>query len=210
MNNAFEIFGLDIGGLKGGITCRPEPEVQLNTKTILDNVTERHQEVTIEFQTMLVCDLPFAVSICRPFKFDTVEVLPNCKADTLSGSLKQIRSTFAPRGFNGSQVKADNEFSTLEVPLSAEGKVLNVVSREEHEPDAERHFWTLKARCRVVYVLLLFRKIPSLMVVELAYCANFWLHKLPAEDGVSEYFSSRKLVSGFSVNANKHCECPFS
>ena len=124
--------------------------MQLYTKPIPTEIMRRHREVTLCFEMMFVSGLPFAVSIARAIKFGTVEVLANRKAETLLASLKRIKATYARRGFLVNTVAAENEFSTLDVSLSAEGMALNVVSRGEHVPEVERHIRTLKERCRAI------------------------------------------------------------
>lgn len=104
---------------------------------------------------------------------------------------------------------ADSEFSTLEVALLAEAMALNVVSREKHVPEVERHNRTLKKQYRAVFNLPPLGKMPILMVAEPVRCANFWLHAFPAEDEVFDYISPRVLVLGISVDASKHCVVPF-
>ena len=149
--NAFHIFGPDVAGLKGKATRRAQPHVELRTRPIPTEIMKRQREVTLCFDVMFVCGLPFAVSIARALKFGTVEVLANRKAETLLAALKRIKATYARRGFLVNTIAADNEFSTLDASLSAEGMALNVVSRGEHVPEVERHIRTLKERCRSMY-----------------------------------------------------------
>lgn len=209
IRNAHDIFGPDIGSLKGKTTRRGEPHVDLSMQPIPQEIVTRHREVVICFDVMYVNGIPFAVSISRAIKFCTVEALENRKAETLLTSLKRIRATYARRGFLANMIAADNEFASLEGPLSNEGMALNVVARDEHVPEIERHIRTLKERCRAVFNTLPFNKMPNRMIVELVYAMNFWIHAFPACDGVSEHISPREIVTGVSLDANKHCVVPF-
>lgn len=72
------------------------------------------------FDVMYVSGLPFAVSISRTLTFRSGKVLANRKAETLLGSLKRIKETYAPRRLIANKVVAVNEFRTLESALLAE------------------------------------------------------------------------------------------
>lgn len=83
----------------------------------------------------------------------------------------------------------DNEFATLEGPLSDTGISRNVVSEDEKVPEIERHIRTMKELCLIVFNKLPFRRMASRMIVELVYAMIFWLHAFPAQDGLPAYIS---------------------
>lgn len=124
-------------------------------------------------------------------------------------SLKRIKSIYARRGFLVTEVATDNKVATLYMPSSNEGMALNVVARGEHVPEVERCIRTLKERCRATYHSLPYKKMPKRMLVELVYAMTFWIHTFPARDGVSVSISSRELVTGVALDANKHYVIPF-
>lgn len=209
VRNALAIFGPDLGSLKGKTTRRREPHVMLETQPIPQAVMQRHRQVVVAFDVMYVNEIAFAVSISRAIKFGTAEAIANRKAETLLTSLRHIQATYAKRGFRVVTVAGDNEFATLEGPLSNAGMTLNVVSAEEHVPEVERFIRTLKERCRAVYNTLPFKRLPNRMVVELVYAMNFWLHAFPARDGVCSHISPRELITGMALDAKKHCVISF-
>lgn len=104
---------------------------------------------------------------------------------------------------------ADGEVQCLESGLADEGIDINLVSRDEHVPELERHIRTLKERCRSTYNSLPFQKIPYRMLVELVYGMNFWLNSFPAQDGVSATMSPREIITGVAIVADKHCFIPY-
>lgn len=209
LRNARDIFGPDIGSLRGKTTRRKEAHVELTAALIAPGTLERHREVVVCFDLMYVNQIAFAVSISRALKFVTAEALDNRRASTLLACLISIKKIYSTRGFLVTQVAADNEFETLRTPLAGEGMMLNVVARGEHVPEVERHIRTLKERCRAVYNSLPYRRMPKRMVIELVYAMTFWLHAFPARDGVSATVSPRELVTGLVLDANKHCRIPF-
>lgn len=209
VRNALTIFGPDLGSLKGKTVRRGETHVELATRPIPQGIVDRHREVTIGFDVMYVNSIAFAVSICRALKFGTAEAIKDRKAGTLLSSIKRIQATYARRGFRMNMVAGDNEFATLEGPLSNAGISLNVVSADEHVPEIERHIRTLKERCRAMFNTLPFRRMPNRMIVEMVYAVNFWLHAFPARDGVSAHISPRELVTGRMLDARKHCVIAF-
>lgn len=207
--NARNIFGPDVGSLKGKTTRRKEPHVELMTRPIPEDILQRHREVTVCFDIMFVNGTPYLVSISRAIKFCTAEALENRRSETLLEGLRRIKATYARRGFLMNRAAGDNEFANLEAGLSGMGVALNTVAADEHVPEIERHIRTLKERCRAAYNALPFRKMPSRMMVELVYAMTFWIHAFPAIDGVSAAISPRELITGVNINAARHCVIPF-
>lgn len=108
------------------------------------------------------------------------------------------------------QASCDNEFASLDMALRREGGVaLNMVARDEQVPQIEPHIRTVKDRCRAIFNMLSFRKIPARMIIELVYAMTFWLHALSAVDGVSTTIIPRELVNGVTLRALKHFVLPF-
>ena len=54
-----------------------------------------------------------------------------------------------------------------------------------------------------------FNKIPSIMVVEMVCRAVFWVNTFPHPNRVSNTMSPRTLVTGRTVDHNKHCKYEF-
>lgn len=86
---------------------------------------------------------------------------------------------------------------------------MNVVARDEHVPEIERHIRMIKEHCRAAFNMFPFRKIPARMMIELVYAMTFWLYAFPTADGVSTTISPRELVTGVVLDASKHCVLPF-
>lgn len=135
VRNALNIYGPDLGSLKGKTTRRSEPHVKLKTRPIPPEIMKCHREVVACFDVMFVNSIALAVSISRMLKFGTAEALKNRKTETLMKSINRIQASYVRRGFLVKQVAVDNEFATLEESLSNAGIELNIVSRDEQVPE---------------------------------------------------------------------------
>lgn len=209
ITNAREIFGPDVGSLKGKTVRRKEPHVELRVRPIPDDIMKRHREVVVCFDVMYVNNITFLVSISRALKFCTAEALANRRAATLLIGMSRIKASYATRGFTANRAMGDNEFEALRPGLAEMGIMLNVVARDEHVPEIERHIRTVKERCRAIYNTLPFTRIPARMISELVYNVTFWLNSFPVADGISSTRSPRELVSGTMLDGARHCVLPF-
>ena len=103
----------------------------------------------------------------------------------------------------------DGEFATLEKPLLHEQISLNTCSEDEHVGDIERLIQTVKERCRDIYCTLPFNRLPGQLVIEMVYSAVFWLNVFSPAGTVAQGLSPRELLTGKSVDFNKHCKFEF-
>lgn len=161
------------------------------------------------FDVMWVCGLPFTVSIRRPLKLHTTKVLPNCESETLLDSLKRFKAAYTWSEFITNKIVADIAIAMLDSVPSAEGMMLNTISRSDCVLEVKQHIRTLKDGCRAMFNMLPFRTIPNLMVAELVYCVNFSMHAFRTQDGVLEYIRTRELVSAHLSMRTKRCGLAF-
>ncbi len=136
---AQDIFGPNLGILKGGTTRRRSPQVRVTYTPIPPTVMERYKNVTLAVDIMKVNKIPFFVSTSIDIKFGTTEAIPNMKAPQLLKSIKSIMQVYRTRGLNIRMIKADNQFEVLRGELAALQSGLNTVSEDEHVPEIERH-----------------------------------------------------------------------
>jgi hypothetical protein len=87
---------------------------------------------------------------------------------------------------------------------------LNVISNDEQLPEVKRYIQTVKERTRRVYNTVPFKRMPSIMVVQMVRASVFWLNMFPATDGVSN-LSPTGIVVGLKLDYryNKHCQLEF-
>jgi hypothetical protein len=117
--------------------------------------------------------IPFFMSISRHIKFGTAEMIKSQKAPTLLAGIKQIKCAYLKRGFNITHILLDGQFEPLRGDTAAIGIALNVESRDERVPEAERYIWTVKERTRCIYNTLLFQRMPMRIIIAGVDDTNF-------------------------------------
>jgi hypothetical protein len=206
---AEDIFGPNLGSLKGKTTRTTNNRVRAEHINIPITIMSRYKNVTIACDIMFVNRIPFFITISRHIKFGTVEMVKSQKATTLLAAVRQVKSAYNKRGFNITHMLVDGEFETLRGDVAALGITLNVVSRDEHVPEIERFIRTVKERTRCVYNTLPFRRMPHRIIIEMVYYSVFWLNMFPATDGISTTMSPRSIIAGLKLDYRKHCRLEF-
>ena len=148
---AEDIFGPDVGSLKGKTVRRPNTHIEGRVVDIPVEIMSRYREVIIGGDLMFVNKIPFFMTTSRHIKFGTVEALPNQTGKTIFAAIKKVKSVYMKRGF-----RMDGRFESLRGDLAAMGIALNTVSNDEHVPKIERYIRTTKERMHCVYNMLPF------------------------------------------------------
>ena len=170
---ANEIFGPDVGSLKGKTVRQSADHVNVNMVDIPATIMSHYCDVLIGGDIMFVNTLPFLVTISRGVKFGTSEMLGNQKGKTILDAIKHVITVYIQRGFRITHLMMDGQFETQRADLADLKITLNTVSNDEHVPEIERHIRTIKERTRCVYNTLPFTKMPSRMIIEMVYVSNF-------------------------------------
>ena len=206
---AENIFGPDVGSLKGKTVRHSPVPVNPSLVDIPSHIMSHYREVTLCGDIMFVNRVAFFVTISRHLKFCTAEMLVNQQAKTILTAVKQVKAIYNQRGFMVTTLLMDGQFDVLRADLADLQITLNTVSNDEHVPEVERHIRTIKERARAVYNTLPFPKLPTRMVIELINYCTFWLNSFPAALGVSDVLSPRAIVTGSGINFNAHCQLEF-
>ena len=202
---ATDIFGPNLGSLKGKTVHRPSPHVQAGIAPVPPEILARHHDITLAIDIMFVNKIPFLVTVSRNLKFVTVEDLPNRKATTVRDKLRAVLRMYRHRGFKVTSLLGDQEFEALREFFP----FINTCGADEHVPDVERTIRTIKDRARSAHALLPFRSLPRLIVVRLIGNAVLWLNALPNANGVSMDHSPRFILTGRDLTYDKHVRLPF-
>jgi hypothetical protein len=206
---AEDIFGPDVGSLKGKTVRRAGETVKVTTTSIPADLMDRYRNITLAADIMFVNKIPFFVTISRFLKFGTVEMIGNQKSTTILQAIRDVRAVYHRRGFRVTHVLMDGQFDPIRGELASLGITLNTVANDEHVPEAERYIRTIKDRTRSVYNSLPFQRMPARMIVEMVSYSVFWLNSFPALDGISPTLSPRALVTGSNITYDKHCRLEF-
>ncbi|KAL7564214.1 hypothetical protein ACA910_021639 [Epithemia clementina (nom. ined.)] len=206
---ADNIFGTELGILKGKTTRHPSERVETNNTMHQSpkyiTLHERYKQVTLCIDVMHVKGIPFLVTLSRHIHFGTIDALPNLQATMIMQSLQAVLGVYKQNGFNPQLFMADGAFESLQTHLAHHGITINATSRDEHVGEIERFICTIKERMRANYTLLPFSKIPRIMLINMAKHAVFWLNALVYPRGVSQDLGPRQIVLGEHIGFNRHC-----
>ena len=206
---AEQIFGPDVGSLKGKTVRRQPPRVKVTEVALPRTIKLHYQEVTIGCDIMFVNKIPFLMSISRHIRFGTAQHIKNQQGTTIFNGLRAIHQVYLQRGFQIRNAFMDGQFEPLRGNLAELGIVLNTALNDEHVPEIERQIRTVKERTRAIYCTLPFSKMPRRMIIEMVYAANYWLNMFPRKGGISKTLSPRALLTGQSWSYTTHCKLEF-
>ena len=204
-----ELFGPDVGSLKGKTTRRAPPIVDSPVSVDLTTILKHYREVTLCVDFMYVNKVPLLVTLSRNIKFGTMEAVADRKEATILKCIKGVVTLYRKAGFTVTTALMDGEFVPLRGGLAELGLRLNETSRDEHIGDIERYIRTVKECMRATYNTLPFQKIPARLVIEMVKTAVFWLNAFPTAGGASRQMSPRTIVTGQQVDYKRHCRFQF-
>ncbi len=212
IKSAEAIYGQDVGSIKGKTVRRspnavaPKDRVQLPPSSM-----ERYKDVTIAVDIMYINGLAFLTSISRDLKFGTIECIANRKTATIMAGLASIKKTYGGGGFNVTLGLVDGEFDgdKLREGCADIGISLNSAGADSHVGEIERYHRVLKERVRATWNTLPFEHMPAKATMELASGAVFWLNSFAKKDGVSSTLSPRTIITGQTLDYNRHCQYEF-
>ena len=96
---ADQIFGPDIGSLKGKTVRRQPPRVEVEEVTLPVTIKQHYQEVTLGCDIMFVNKIPFLMSISRHIRFGTAQHITNQQGTTIFNGIRAIHQVYLQRGF---------------------------------------------------------------------------------------------------------------
>ena len=204
---ADDIYGPNSGSLRGKTVHRPNSHVQTGVDGVPPEIMSVHQDVTLAADIMFINAIPFFVTVSRNIKFGTVHNLPDRQVPTLIKAIREVINVYKARGFRVTSILTDPEF--LPLKDSFPGTLIDPCGENEHVPDVERYIRTIKDSVRSCNNSLPFARIPRIMLIHMVKNAVFWLNSIPAEDGVSEILSPRYILTGRSIDYNRHVQLEF-
>ena len=205
---AHKIFGPDVASLKGKtVRRRPEPVVSEYVH-VPREILALNNEVEVAADVLFVNGYPFLLSVSRKIKFMTVEYLPRHCEEDLASSIRKIVKLYEKRGFKITQFYMDHEFECLKGRLSNEVPI-NTTAKSDHFPEIERPVRVVKERARAIYSTLPFTKVPGRIIVALLTYVVTWLNAFPPKNGISRTYSPRTILTGKTLDFEKHCKLPF-
>ena len=164
---AEDIFGPDVGSLKGKTVRRASTPVNTSMVTVPASLVERYRDITLSGDIMFINKIPFFVTYLRHIRFGTIEVLTDRKSKTIMAAMKVVKSMYSKRGFKILHILMDNEFEPQRGNLAMMHITLNTVAKAEHDPEIERYIRTIKERTRAIYNTLPFTRMPACVIIKM-------------------------------------------
>ena len=132
---AEQIFGPNLGALKGKTLKHRSVPVAGTIKGVPPTILERFQEVVLAIDLMFVNKVPFLITVSRGLHFGTVEFLTNRQVPTLTTAFTRIDQTYHRCGFHVATTLGDLEFEPLQAQF---GDIsFNFCAQNEHVPEIE-------------------------------------------------------------------------
>ena len=207
VQNANQIFGPDLAGLRGKTVRRKPEHVATDYVAIPRDFLARHHYVTLTGDVMFVNGLPFFITQSRGINLVTIEFASTRTAQNLSKLLSRVITLYATAGFQVQTVLMDMEFQPLQQLLP--NIVVNTTAANEHVAEIERRIRVVKERARAIINTLPYKRLPKRMVVELMYFVTMWLNAFPVKNGISEKYSPREFLQRRRLDARLHCRAEF-
>jgi hypothetical protein len=203
---AMKIWGKNIASLKGKTTRRKTHPVARDYVKVPKELLELHKEVFLTTDIFFVNKIPFFLTLSRNIFFTAVNHLVERTVLQIFKAFKEMYQYYLQRGFHITAVHADSEFAPLKTLIEAMpgGPMVNLASTNEHVPKIERRIRVVKERYQATRHSLQFHTIPKLMTIHIVLNVVKLLNFFPTKGGVSDYLSPKTIMSGETLDYEKH------
>ena len=155
---AEDIFGPNLGSIKGKTTRRCTQHVNITWTRVPREILQKYGEVTLAIDIMAINKIPFMITTSRHIHFGTAELIRNKAKGPLMTSIKQVVRAYHARDFKICNILEDGGFECIRNSPADLGISLNVASRNKHVPEVERYIRTIKERVRAIASTLPLKK----------------------------------------------------
>jgi hypothetical protein len=207
---AEDVYGPDIGSLKGKTTRTTPAPVVADYIEIPQELIQRHDRVTLCIDGMKINGVPFLTTISRHIMYRTAEWIPNQTSSAYRSVLEHVFRVYQQAGFTVTTIMCDNEFKPLMHDITSHHNIeMNYANPQEHVPEVERNIRVIKERFRTQFHRLPFTMIPKVMIKVLTMECAKKLNFFPPKGSLSAYYSPRMILHKQNLDYNKHCTFPF-
>ena len=113
VHRAEQIYGPDLGNLKGKTTQRNPPTVNHITQQCPPTIIEQYGNIMLSADIMHVNGIRFFVTRSRHIHFGTVDVLPSLQAADIGTALRRVLNIYTRGGFQVTTALMDGAFVGL-------------------------------------------------------------------------------------------------
>jgi hypothetical protein len=207
---AQQIFGLDIGALKGKTVRKTPLPVSRDYIEIPKELISSQKDVVLCIDGIQVNGLNFLTMISKNLQYRTAQYIESRAVKNYISALKDIIRIYNCAGFKITEIRGDNEFQPLLASMSDEfGIRMNFSNPQEHVPEAERNNRVIKERIRATYHRLPFKQLTKWMTIFLVMDSAKKLNFFPVKGGISPYYSPRMILHQKTLDYAKHCKYIF-
>jgi len=207
---AQQIFGMDIGSLKGK-TTRKKPLPVINDYIELpEELFAKQQNIVLCIDGIKVNGLMFLTTISKNLFYRTAQYIESKSIGYYKQALKEIITIYNKAGFRITKIRGDNEFQPLkDIMFDEFGINMNFANPQEHVPEAERNNRVIQERGRANFHRLPYKQITKTMTKILVMEAAKRLNFFPAKQGISQQYSPRMILHQKHLDYSKHCKYTF-
>ena len=210
INIAEQIFGADIGALKGKHTRRKAHRVKDDYIEIPPELTMNIDQLTFHLDVMYINGLPMLTGIDNKIRYRCLVNLKSRTGPELYRALDDIFRLYNRAGYYITTMECDNEFHKLLEEVFDNMEIdLDIPPAGAHVPEAERNNRTIGERFRTAYHNLPYAMIPTVMIRFLALVCTEQITYFPAKGGISSHYSPYVLMNRRELDYNKHLQIPF-
>ena len=197
------------GAIKGKRVRKAPLEINVdeNRTEIPEQLSAELEKITMSLDIFFVDKIPFLTSISRKLHFSTARAIKNREHDVVFAGIMEIINFYKMHKHEIEFMLCDNEFGPLKTRLREEGGAeMNLSAPNEHVPEVERNIKLIKERLRSTLAGMPYEKITRNFKRELVLTCVSMLNVVPREASVSDTLSPMELLTGRSLDSNKHCK----
>ncbi|NBR23750.1 MAG: hypothetical protein EBU08_08270, partial [Micrococcales bacterium] len=204
LNRALEIYGPDVGILKGKtVSTKPRiAKVELIPKAL-------NSAIVLCVDLMFANGICFLMSLSERLNLTMTKYLRDRSSETVKDALTGMINFYKTENFSVKVVKSDGEGSlrSLEGYLNSLGITVNFTGKNQHVPQIERKLRVIKERVRAHATTLPFRLTTQLIICLIYYCVQA-INSFPTRT-MATVASPRELFTGRKLDYRRDCVIEF-
>ena len=209
IRNANKKIGPGIGSLRRKTVWHKPETVVSDYISIPPEILDKNSNLDITTDLVFVNNIPVLVTLGQQVKYTTIENLPNRWEMTLLKGIRLVISLYNKQKYSISTMFMKNGYEVLEAEINKIRVTLNTTAAIVYIPETERQICVIKERVWAVWNTLPYTRLPSCMISKMIYYSVLWVNGLPVGIDVYYTLSTHIIMTGTTVDCNKHCKIEF-